>query len=292
MRRADRNALVGTILVLLLGLGFGAAGSDGGALRSGIPVFAICVAVSFLIQWVVFVPSYLCQTEKYFDLTGGATYAFTVLIAFALGSQLDARSTILSSMVLIWATRLAFFLYRRVLRAGKDGRFDDLKTSFFRFLGAWTLQGLWVTFTSAAAWAAITSLEEKPADGWLVAGTIVWLFGFGIEVVADWQKSRFAARERNRGRFIQEGLWAYSRHPNYLGEIVLWTGVAIAGFPALQGWQLLALSSPVFVAILLLRVSGIPLLEERADKKWGGEEDYERYKRETPVLVPFLGRRS
>jgi steroid 5-alpha reductase family enzyme len=104
--------------------------------------------------------------------------------------------------------------------------------------------------------------------------------------VSDAQKNRFRADPANRGKFIQTGLWAWSRHPNYFGEIVLWIGVAIIALPVLRGWQYLTLISPVFVTLLLTRVSGVPMLERRADEKWGGQEDYEAYKARTPVLIP------
>jgi steroid 5-alpha reductase family enzyme len=119
-----------------------------------------------------------------------------------------------------------------------------------------------------------------------VLGVLVWIAGFGIEAVADRQKSRFRADPANKGRFIRSGLWAWSRHPNYFGEIVLWVGVAIIAVPVLQGWQWVTLISPVFVTLLLTRVSGVPLLEKKADATWGGQPDYEAYKASTPVLVP------
>jgi len=106
--------------------------------------------------------------------------------------------------------------------------------------------------------------------------------------MADAQKSRFKADPGNRGKFIQSGLWSRSRHPNYFGEIVLWTGVMIIALPVLQGWQWVALVSPLFVILLLTRVSGVPLLEKKADQAWGGQPEYEAYKKQTPVLIPRL----
>jgi len=106
--------------------------------------------------------------------------------------------------------------------------------------------------------------------------------------VADRQKGQFSADPANKGRFISTGLWAKSRHPNYFGEILLWIGVAIIALPVLQGWQWVALISPVFVALLITRVSGVPHLEKKADTKWGGQADYEAYKKNTPVLIPKL----
>ncbi|HUM27963.1 MAG TPA: DUF1295 domain-containing protein, partial [Anaerolineales bacterium] len=166
--------------------------------------------------------------------------------------------------------------------------FDEIKPSFIRFLNVWTIQGLWVTFTMAAALVAITTSTKKGLDVFAIIGLVIWVFGFVFEVVADSQKSRFNANPANKGRFIQTGLWARSRHPNYFGEIVLWLGIAVIAIPVLQGWQWVALISPLFVTLLLTRVSGVPLLEKKADQKWGGQEDYEAYKKKTPVLIPRL----
>ncbi len=119
-----------------------------------------------------------------------------------------------------------------------------------------------------------------------MTGLLVWLLGFSLEVMADRQKTRFRADSENVGKFINVGIWSWSRHPNYFGEIVLWIGVAIIALPALSGWQCLTLISPVFVTILLTHISGVPMLEARADEKWGGRADYEAYKTNTPVLIP------
>ena len=290
VKPSDRNALVALLVVVLLGALVAFAGSQGGATLGGFPLFALAVAAAFVVQWVVFVPSFLGQTERFFDLTGSLTYLSITALLVVLTPGVDARGLLLAAMVSAWALRLGTFLFRRVHRAGKDDRFDDLKPSFLRFLNVWTIQGLWVTFTAAAAWVAITSATRVPLDAFAVVGLLLWGAGFGLEVVADLQKSRFNADPANKGRFISTGLWAVSRHPNYLGEILLWVGVALVALPALRGWQWVALISPLFVTLLLTRVSGIPLLEKKADRKWGGQADYEAYKASTPVLVPRPGR--
>ena len=202
--------------------------------------------------------------------------------------DVDGRSILLLVLVIIWALRLGIFLFRRIQKAKKDDRFDEIKPSFIRFLNVWTIQGLWVTLTMAAALVAITTTCRKELDLFALIGFLVWAFGFAIEVVADSQKSRFSANPDNKGKFIQTGLWSRSRHPNYFGEIILWFGVAVIALPVLQGWQWVALISPIFVILLLTRVSGIPLLEKKADKKWGGHGDYEAYKKRTNVLIPQL----
>ena len=288
MDRTDRNSIIALPIVILIGLGVALAGSQGGASAFGIPIFALSIGLAFLIQWLAFIPAYLLQTEKFFDLTGSITYISVTIIAVLLSPVVDGLSILLTALVVIWAARLGTFLFRRIQKAGKDARFDELKTSFIRFLSTWTLQGLWVTFTLAAALAAITSTTRKELDLFALIGFLIWFFGFAFEVIADSQKSRFRADPENRGRFINTGLWSRSRHPNYFGEIVLWIGVAVIALPVLRGWQWVTLVSPVFVTLLLTRISGVPMLERRADEKWGGQEDYEAYKKRTPVLIPRL----
>jgi steroid 5-alpha reductase family enzyme len=188
-------------------------------------------------------------------------------------------------MVVVWAVRLGSFLFRRVRKDGGDGRFDQIKLNPLRFFMTWTIQGLWVLFTAAAALAVITSEERVELGVVAFVGIAVWVLGFAVEVVADRQKSAFRADPANRGKFIATGLWAWSRHPNYFGEITLWLGIAIVALPLLEGWRWVMLISPVFVWALITRVSGVPMLERRADEKWGGDEDYEAYKASTPVLM-------
>jgi steroid 5-alpha reductase family enzyme len=226
------------------------------------------------------------RTERYYDLTG--TLSYLVLIATALGcsDDLDARAGLLALLIAVWAVRLGRFLFLRIRKAGSDRRFDKIKTDFSRFLVTWTLQGLWVFLTLGCALAAITSRGRIPLGGFAAVGTAVWLTGFAIEVAADRQKRAFRADPANEGRFITTGLWAWSRHPNYFGEITLWIGIALIAFPALSGWQHATLISPVFVYLLLTRMSGVPMLESQARKRWGDEAAYRSYERRTPVLIP------
>lgn len=284
--KQDRRAIIAIPIVLLIATALAWAGSQGGSTVIGVPLFALCIALAFVIQWIAFVPAFTNQTERYYDLTGTITYLSVTTVAVVLSASTDARSLLLWALVAVWTIRLGTFLFKRIQAAGSDRRFDDIKPSFPQFLLTWTLQGLWVSFSLAAALAAITSVTKVGLDIFALAGLLVWLLGFGIEVIADWQKSRFRAAPENAGKFISTGLWAWSRHPNYFGEIVLWIGVAIIAFPVLRGWQWLTLISPVFVMILLTRISGVPMLEARADKKWGGQAEYEAYKARTPVLIP------
>lgn len=288
MKKSDRIALISLPIIILIGILVALAGSQGGIMLGGMPLFALSVGLAFMIQWLVFIPAYIKQTEKFFDLTGSITYISITLAALFFSADLDARSMLLAVLVVIWAVRLGTFLFSRIQKAGKDDRFDEIKPSFVRFLNVWTIQGLWVTFTASAALVAITSTHRTELDLFAGIGFLVWILGFGFEVVADSQKGRFNADPKNKGKFIQTGLWSRSRHPNYFGEIVLWLGIAIIALPVLQGWQWVAMISPLFVTLLLTRVSGVPMLEKKSDTKWGGQKDYEEYKKNTPVLIPKL----
>jgi len=290
MTPGTRRSVIGIAVAILIGALVALAGSDGSTTIGWMPVFALCALLAYAINWLVFIPSNQRKTEHYFDLTGSATYLAVTVVALLLSADLDARAVIAAAMVAIWALRLGSFLFRRVRRDGRDGRFDEIKVDPLRFFMTWTLQGLWVLLTVAAALAIITSLERKEI-GWVaVVGIAIWLAGFGIEVVADRQKSTFKQDPSNDGRFITTGLWSWSRHPNYFGEIVLWIGMAIMAVPILSGWRWVVLISPIFVVLLLTRVSGIPMLETRAEKRWGDDKEFQAYTRDTSVLIPRLPR--
>ena len=286
MNNSNIKSLIAILLSTAVGAGVAFAGSQGSAKVFGLPIYLLAVIVIYLIQWVVFIFAFVQKSEKYYDLMGSLTYISITTAATLLIPEIDQRSVLLLVLVTIWATRLGTFLFTRVQKAGKDDRFDDIKVSFGRFLLTWTLQGLWVTFTSAAALTAITSTNKQNLGWFALVGVIVWIFGYFIELLADVQKSRFKANPENEGKFIQTGLWAWSRHPNYFGEIMLWIGVAIIAFPVLKGWALVALISPVWVTLQLTMISGVTMLEKKADQRWGGREDYEAYKQNTPVLIP------
>jgi steroid 5-alpha reductase family enzyme len=283
VRKATARAVRAIPLILLVASAVGWAGSQGGRRVGGVPLFALCGAVCFAVNWLVFVPSWAARTERYFDLTGSLTYLAVVALGVALGSR-DPRALLLALLVAVWALRLGSFLFARIRREGADRRFDAIKRSFARFLLTWTLQGLWVFLTLSCALAAITASDAEPLGALAALGTAVFGAGFAIEVAADRQKARFRADPAHRDRFITTGLWAWSRHPNYCGEILLWIGIALVALPALSGWSFATLISPIFVYVLLTRVSGIPLLESRSDAKWGDEPAYRDYKARTPVL--------
>jgi len=286
MKKADLQSFGAIAVTLLVAAGIGWAGSQDGRLFEGVPLFAVLGLVAFLIQWMVFVPSYIAQTEHYFDLTGSLTYLLLVVLAVLFSGATDTRSLVLAALVAVWALRLGSFLFLRVKQQGADRRFDKIKPSFPRFLMTWTLQGLWVFLTLSAALVAITSRYQAPMEWIGLLGMLVFTVGFVIEVVADRQKSQFRADPANEGAFIRSGLWAWSRHPNYFGEITLWVGIFMIAAPVLVGWHWVTVLSPLFVFVLLTRISGVPMLEARARKRWGNDPEFQDYVARTPVLVP------
>ncbi len=242
----------------------------------------------FAIQVVVFVPSFIFKTEHYYDLTGGITFISTIIISLFTkynSNSIDHISLLLGLMVIIWATRLCLFLFFRVKKSGEDIRFKRIKVSFSWFLMTFMLQGIWVFMCLFPALIVISSYNSE-LNNYALVGTAIWLFGFLFELVADYQKSKF--NKVNKGRFISSGLWSLTRHPNYFGEFMLWLGITIASFGYIDNYKFIILSTPIFVYILLTRVSGVNLLEEIGDKRWGDSKEYKKYKQDTPLFFPKL----
>lgn len=253
---------------------------------NGFSLYFIAGVIAFMVNWIAFIPAYIFQSEHYYDITGSFTYLSLLVFAFVSGELSgNYRALILCALVSIWTLRLGMFLFSRIQTSGKDSRFDSIKPVFSRFWTAWTLQALWVFLTLSATLAVLTSVKQVPLGPYAIIGVILWLIGFAIEVIADRQKTAFKKNPNNAGRFISSGLWAHSRHPNYFGEILLWTGIFIICIPVLQGTQWFTMISPIFVFLLLKYVSGINMLEKIADSRWGGQENYENYKANTSELI-------
>ena len=249
------------------------------------------LVMTFVIQWIAYIPAFLFKTEKFYDLTGSLTYIGTILFAlYATGSlaNLTLGNILVGLAIIVWAIRLGSFLFMRIRKDKKDGRFDSIKTSFSQFFMTWTLQGMWVFICSSAALIAIANPSGIPINSLFILGLLMFIFGFAIEVIADNQKSAFRSIPENKNSFINEGLWARSRHPNYFGEITLWAGITVMGISTFEGMNYLAIFSPIFSYLLLVYVSGVRMLEGRGHKKWGHLEDYQNYKKNTPKLIPKI----
>jgi steroid 5-alpha reductase family enzyme len=279
------KSALGIVASLIIAVLILTAGSQGSVSFGGYPLFALCGSIGFALHWALFIPSYAFKTEHYFDLTGSLSYITTVAAAIVFNPSLDLRDLIICAMITVWALRLGSFLFWRIKKDGQDKRFIVMKTKFTWFLMTWTIGGLWVLVTMAAGLAALTSNITAELGLISYLGIALWLFGFIVEVTADNQKTEFRKNPDNRNRFITTGVWSWSQHANYFGEITLWFGLALVSLPVLSGWQLATLISPVFVYFLLTKVSGIPLLDRLAKQKWGTDSDYLSYTQATSKLL-------
>lgn len=276
-----------TVVAAGIGLGFAWLAGQGGKSAFGYPVFVLCAALAFAVNWIAFVPAAIARTEKYYDLMGSFTFLSIIALACILSAPLDVRAMVAAAMVTVWTSRLGLFLFRRIGAAGGiDGRFDAIKTNPPRFLVTWTLQAVWAIVTASAAIVIISARDRVPLDLFFWAGAAIWAGAFAIEVIADRQKAVFRADPANRGRFITTGLWSWSQHPNYFGEIMMWTGMAIMALPLLSGASFIVFLSPLLIFLLLTRVSGINLLDAAGEAKWGDDPAYRAYRARTSVLIP------
>jgi steroid 5-alpha reductase family enzyme len=186
------------------------------------------------------------------------------------------------SMVCLWAIRLGSYLLYRIKKMNRDRRFDGFRGNWLGFLKFWILQS--VSIWIIALPAMIFLIKKNPEFYWW--GIIVWGVGFVIETIADAQK--FSFKLKHKDQFMDKGLFSKVRYPNYTGEILCWLGIFIFALPAFQGMEWLAIISPIWITILLLFISGIPLLEKQYEEKYGHEAKFQAYKKETPMLIPFL----
>ena len=246
------------------------------------------IILSFIFHWLLFIPAFIFKTEKFYDLTGSLSY-ITIILYVLISSNNGINNfgnVILSSLIIIWTLRLGSFLFLRIKKAGEDKRFREIKKSFSWFFMAFTVSGMWVSICALCALTGISNGIEL--TGVTYIGILLFVIGFTLEIIADTQKTNFRKIKDNKDKFITTGLWKYSRHPNYLGEIILWIGVAIISYSSLEINQLFTFISPIFTYLLLVHVSGINLLEKSGEKKWGDLNEYKKYKKETPRLFWFI----
>ena len=286
MKNTNLTSAIAILVAIVLAAGVAWVGGQHSPLVVGLPLVLVCAVLAFGLQWLAFVPAFILQTEKFYDLVGCLAYLSVLFLAATYGPALQAADFLLLAICTVWALRLGLFLFWRIHKDGSDKRFNHIKPSFMRFLMAWTVQGLWVFLTLSAVLIVVSEPGAHAITAFTVAGGALWLIGFLAEAVADAQKRAFKADPSNKGRFIQTGLWSWSRHPNYVGEITLWVGIFVCAIPQLSGWQWVALISPLFIVVLLTKVSGVPMLEASADKQWGADADYQAYKARTPILWP------
>lgn len=254
-------------------------------------LLATTLLIALIINFILFLVAYRHQSDKLTDFAYALSFIVIVTSAYVVSGHRSIVSAVASLAVLIWALRLGGFLVYRIRKTGKDKRFNDIRHDFFKFLKFWLGQGIVAWFLLLPL--LFVSSHAITTYGWISwLGLAVWFSGLIIEAVADAQKFRFKQRRDSKNKWIDEGLWRYSRHPNYFGEITVWIGIyllVVASLGPLERW--IGLISPLAITISLVFISGIPLLEKYADEKWGNDKRYQAYKRRTSVLVPLWLRR-
>ena len=244
---------------------------------------SISLIIAVGLNLLLFIPAFIFKTDKVTDLSYAISFIVVSLFLF-FNSTGVAAHLVLLLMIVLWAVRLGSYLFIRIRKMDRDKRFDGMRESFSRFLRFWTFQGLTV-FAVLLSSIPFFSLSNPKITMWSIVGIGVWLIGLVIESVADMQKYTFINNPANKGLWIDSGLWHYSRHPNYFGEILLWIGVYIFALSGISGVDvLIGLLSPMYIATIILFFSGIPLLEKAADKRWGDNEKYKVYKKTTSPL--------
>jgi steroid 5-alpha reductase family enzyme len=243
------------------------------------------LAVSMAVQAVFFAFAATLKTDKVTDLSYGLTFVILALALLLTGNHAGAPGLVLALMVTLWGVRLAGYLVYRIVRIGRDARFDGVRERFWAFAKFWLLQGIavWLIMLPVTLW------FEAPGawNPWMAIGSVAWLAGLAIETAADLQKFREKSRGGGSSRWVDSGLWRYSRHPNYFGELLCWWGVFLFVAGDLAGWSWLAIVGPLAITMLLLFVSGVPPLEASAARKWGSDPAYAQYRRRTRLLVPL-----
>jgi steroid 5-alpha reductase family enzyme len=245
----------------------------------------IALGISVAINAVFFAFAAILRTDKVTDLSYSLSFVVLAVVLFLRSGQFSPAHVLVAVLVCAWGARLGAYLFSRILKTGIDHRFDDIRNRPLRFARFWALQAVtvWVVMLPAIRLFALPpGTVLSPVT---ILGAVLWAIGLAIEVASDAQKSAFKRDPETRGRFISTGLWRYSRHPNYFGESLLWWGLFVAAIPAFSGWDFLTAIGPVFLTLLLLFVSGVPLLEKSADAKYGSDPAYQEYKRRTSLFL-------
>ncbi|GBG33571.1 3-oxo-5-alpha-steroid 4-dehydrogenase 1 [Hondaea fermentalgiana] len=257
---------------------------------SSVPLAAV-VRDGFGIQVAAWAVAATLQTERFYDATGAATFWWLTIRSLLARKDKLLRNWVNSGLVLLWSGRLGSFLVRRILKDGKDRRFDKVRTKPAAFLVYWVMQGLWTVVTGLPVYLINAKRSEDPEGAREITaldlvGWTCWILGFALQVTADSQKHAFRADPANKDSFITTGVWAWSQHPNYFGEMAMWVGVWISSASQMQGLEYATVLCPLFNVCLLRFVSGVPLLQRHARQKWGDDPVWQRYHARTPLLLP------
>lgn len=243
-------------------------------------IFSIAVNLFF------FLIAFSFKTDKVTDLSYSLSFVLLApLLLFSKGVNFSSVQLIITISIMLWGVRLGFYLLKRILQTKTDDRFDDKRNNPSNLIKFWILQTVAVWLIMLPYSSFLTKRSQIDFSIISIIGLVIFLIGFVIEIISDSQKFIFKSKPENKHKWMSSGLWKYSRHPNYFGEILLWWGLFIVTLPTITGLNILTILSPITITLLLLFVSGIPLLEKSADKKYGDDKEYVKYKESTSILI-------
>lgn len=252
-------------------------------------LLALTAIVTLGYQFLFFTVTYIAKFDKLTDFAGSTNFIVLALMTLIVGGQYEARQIVNTVCVVVWGTRLGAFLFYRIFLWGEDNRFDDKRQNLAKLAVFWMLQAVWVWTVSLPVTITNSKRAENISDPSALAyvGWAIFALGFLIEAIADQQKLVYKAKPESNGRWTDVGVWAWSRHPNYFGEIIIWWALYLASVRDFQGPEHAAVAGPIFITLLLLFVSGVPMLERSWDRKYGRKDGYDEFKNRTSVLIPI-----
>lgn len=259
--------------------------------------FAFTAVLTVAIQLACFFVAYACHFDLITDFAGSMNKVLLAVLTLCLKDAFYTRQVVLTVLLVLSRTELALFLFYRVCSRKKDGRFDELHNNFWKYLGFWVYQMMWVYATCASV-VFVNGDSANPdlnALDWI--GWVLFFVGFAVQVLSDFQKFFFRKDPANKGKICEIGVWFYSRHPNYFGEIMIWTGLFVSAANVIvastssPGFGWLTAISPVFTTLVLLFVSGLPTAEGQSLKRFYMGDDkgakWEEYAQGTSPIIPF-----
>jgi len=251
-------------------------------------IFLSTLLLSFLVQITFFIYAAIFKTDKVTDLSYGLTFIILAIFSLVNSGHYYPYQVLTAIMIGLWGVRLSGYLFIRILKTKRDKRFDGVREDFWKFAGFWFLQAISVWVISLPSSYILNLENNSKFNIFMILGLLVWLTGLTIETIADSQKFRFKNDPKNKGLWIDIGIWKYSRHPNYFGEISCWWGIFIYSLSFQNGASWLTIVGPLFITFLIMFVSGIPTLEKKYKERYKDNADYQKYKKETSLLIPWF----
>lgn len=240
--------------------------------------FVAILAINIL----VYLWAYASQSDKLTDITYSLCFILLGIYLVLRLEKIELGHLLAIGMVILWALRLGSFLFYRIHKMGQDERFTAFRGNWLGFLKFWILQSVSIWIIALP----VIFFTLKSQVTFSLTGMLIWAIGWIIEATADYQK--FSFKQKHPDKLMTQGLYSYVRHPNYTGEIMVWVGIFIFVSPSLVGAEWLSIVSPIWITILLIFISGIPLIRESWEKRYGNSKAYQEYINNTNALLPGI----